>query len=84
MKFEDIKRIVDAHETIAKSVSATASMRAAAASVVPSAERVQGAAQLAMQHGALTPQQCAHIDTQLSLGGVAAVSADYMTILRGG
>ena len=71
------------NEQLAKSIGSTGSMRAAAARVLPSAEQVQWAAQMALAHGALTPSQCSVLDTQLALGGVAAVPMDIMNILAG-
>jgi hypothetical protein len=69
--------------TLAKAVSATGSMRGATERALPSAEQVQGAAQMALVHGALTPAQCSVLDTQLALGGPAAVPMDIMNILAG-
>jgi hypothetical protein len=83
MKFEDVKRVVGAHETLAKSLPAGPVRGLRMAAPQYSAEHVEYAAQAALAHGAIDAQSAQVIANSLALGGVGAVPSALMAKLRG-
>jgi hypothetical protein len=83
VNFSYVKRVVGAHETLAKSLpnGPVRGLRMAAPQY--SAPQVEAAAGAALAHGAIDAQSAQLIANSLALGGVGAVPSALMAKLRG-
>jgi hypothetical protein len=83
VKFEDVKRIVGAHETLAKSLPTGPVRGLRMAAPQYTTPQVEAAAGAALAHGAIDAQSAQVIANSLALGGVGAVPSALMAKLRG-
>lgn len=82
LRFEDVKRLVSAHEAMAKSLPTNVrGLRSAAPRY--SSEQIEAATIAAMHAGAVDPETAGVVGNLLAMGGAAAVPSAIIRLLEG-
>jgi hypothetical protein len=83
MKFEDVKRIVGAHETLAKSLPTGPVRGLRSAAPRYSSEQIEQATIAAMHAGVVDPETAGVLSTLLSTAGPAGIPSAVIRLLEG-
>ncbi len=83
MKFEDVKRIVGAHETLAKSIPTGPVRGLRMAAPRYSADQIEQATIAAMHAGVVDPETAGVLSTLLSTAGPAGIPSAVIRLLEG-
>lgn len=83
MKFEDVKRIVGAHETLAKSLHTGPVLGLRSAAPRYTAPQIKQASIAAMRAGVLDSETAGVLSNLLAMGGAEAVPSAVIRLLEG-